>query len=148
MSSDFLEGFTENLFIETPQSSEVLVGQQDQLVLLEVAQQGPPGPKGDKGDKGDARTIALRMVTTPPILILNGQIALALMPLGDVVWNTALVYTDLQPSDIDQTGMLLGDRNYPIEEHVVRTSGSAVLFTSTPPRDGLYAVVSYLSAAS
>ena len=119
-----------------------------------VELRGPKGARGDRGPGGgggggNTATVvlgAMQMVTTPPIPIVGGRIALPSLPSGNVVWNTVLVYTDLQPSDFDSSGMLIGNRNYPVEDHVVRTSGATVIFT-TPPADGLHAVVSYITAA-
>ncbi len=116
--------------------------------------QGSRGPTGGSGSLGDIDTppapapssAELRMHTTRPLRVSNGQLTLPSMPLGDVVWNQALVYLDLTPSDLDGTGALRGDRNYLVEEHVVRTEGRVVHFVSTAP-DGLHAVVSYLGTA-
>lgn len=123
------------------------------------------GPKGERGPTGysagggswgyndtpatvppPTTTTALRMYTTRPLRVSNGQLTLPSMPLGDVVWNQALVYLDLTPGDLDGTGALRGDRNYLVEEHAVRTEGRVVHFVSTVP-DGLHAVVSYLGTA-
>lgn len=109
----------------TMQASAVLVLQPDAPHIIEVG------------------VAPLRMHTTRPLLVSNGQLTLPSMPLGDVVWGKALVYLDLTEDDFDDTGTLRGDRNYLVEEHAVRTEGRVVHFVSTAP-DGLHAVVSYL----
>lgn len=101
---------------------------------------GPPGPQGEPGP------VALRMVTTVPLPIFAGAAQLPSAPVGDVVWNMALVYLDLRPGDFDASGALRADRNYLVEEHIVRTAGSSVIFTHAPPADGCHAVVTYLFA--
>lgn len=120
-------GHSLQLYPSTP-SSTVLVLQHDAPRIIEVG--APP----------------LRMHTTRPLQVLDGRFLLPSMPLGDVVWNKALVYLDLTEDDFDDTGTLRGDRDYAVEEHVVRTEGRVVHFVSTAP-DGLHAVVSYLGTA-
>lgn len=102
---------------------------------------GPPGPRGEPGP------VALRMVTTAPLPIFAGAAQLPHTPVGDVVWNMALVYVDLTPADFDADGALLANRSYVVEDHLVRTIGSTVFFTDPPPHDGAHGVVSYLTAA-
>lgn len=115
----------------------------EEVVVVEIvteAEQGPPGPPGDSS------TLALRLVTTNPLRITAGQMELTTVPLGGVVWNMALVYVDLTPADFDASGALRADRDYLVEEHIVRTTDSSVIFTHAPPADGCHAVVTYLSA--
>lgn len=120
-------GHSLQLYPSTP-SSTVLVLQHDAPRIIEVG------------------VAPLRMHTTRPLQVLDGRFVLPSMPLGDVVWNKALVYLDLTEDDFDDTGTLRGDRDYAVEEHVVRTEGRVVHFVSTAP-DGLHAVVSYLGTA-
>ena len=110
------------------QASTVLVLQPDAPHIIEVG------------------VAPLRMHTTRPLLVSDGRFVLPSMPLGDVVWNKALVYLDLTEDDLDDTGSLRGDRDYAVEEHVVRTEGRVVHFVSAAP-DRLHAVVRYLGTA-
>lgn len=104
---------------------------------------GPPGPKGERGDT----TAAIRLITTPPLLITAGSCTLPCTPLGTVVWNMALVYLDLTPDDFDATGALRADRDYLVEDRFVRTEGDTIIFPNPVTADGLYAVVSYIAIA-
>jgi hypothetical protein len=115
---------------------------------------GPEGKRGPPGAAGFSTSsyeptspisVSVQMVTTKPLEIDRGKIQLPSSPLGNVVWNTALVYVDLKESDLDGFGELIGNRDYPVEEHTVKTFGSTVVFT-TPVKNGLHAVVSYLTA--
>lgn len=108
-----------------------------EMAAVLIGPQGVPGPDGP----------AVELVTTPPLSVSGGQITLARVPRGTVVWDMALVYVDLTPADFDTAGALLANRSYVVEEHLVRTLGSTVIFTDPPPHDGTYAVVSYLTAA-
>lgn len=115
-------------------ATEMLIEKVQIIEIFEVGQQGPPGP-------------AAKLVTTKPLLIQSSQITLPSAPLGAVIWNMALVYLDLTPDDFDAAGVLLTDRDYLVEDHLVQTAGASVLFTHPAPADGLYAVVSYITAA-
>lgn len=121
-----------------------------------VELRGPKGARGDRGPGGmggmggaqsAAAAVALRLVTTAPLPVFAGAVQLPSVPVGEVVWNMAVVYLDLTPADLDASGALRADRNYLIEEHIVRTTDSSVIFTHAPPADGCHAVVTYLSAA-
>lgn len=101
---------------------------------------------GDVLVPGGGTTPAVQMVTTDPLPVVSGGISLPLAPIGNVVWNTALVYVDLTPDDLDPAGALRGTRDYQVQEHVVRTVGNQVVFVSQPPDDS-HAVVSYLVAS-
>lgn len=126
-STGLVAGYSLQLHTTT-QASTVLVLQPDAPHIIEVG------------------VAPLRIHTTRPLLVSDGRFVLPSMPLGDVVWNKALVYLDLTEDDLDDTGSLRGDRDYAVEEHVVRTEGRVVHFVSTAP-DGLHAVVSYLGTA-
>lgn len=94
----------------------------------------------------DVGITPIRMTTTKPLLVVSGQAQLPSTPLGDVVWNKALVYVDVAAGDFDADGNLLGDRDYLVMEHLVKTSGNSILFLGTVD-DGSWAVVSYLTTA-
>lgn len=135
----------ESVVLAEEQDSLILIEREVETILLTDAQQGPPGPPGAKGDTS---TIDITLTTTNPLEIVGGAIALPTAPMGGVVvWHMALVYLDLTPADFDTAGVLLADRAYLVEDHLVRVVGSSVVFTSPPPADGLHAVVSYLAAA-
>lgn len=89
-------------------------------------------------------TPAVAMMTTGPLLVRNNFFTLPSTPLGSVVWNTAQLFLDLTAADMDASGQLLGNRDYLVEEHIVKTIGNQVVFPTAVP-DGKYAVVSYLS---
>lgn len=114
-------------------ATELLIEKVRVVEFFESVGQGLPGP-------------AASLTTTKPIPIQLGRIALPTAPMGGVVWNMALVYVDLTPADFDAAGALLANRNYLVEDHLVRVAGSSVVFTNPPPADGLHAVVSYLAA--
>lgn len=87
----------------------------------------------------------LRLVTTLPLPIQGGRIALPSKPFGDVMWGLALVYADLTPDDFSTNGELLFDRPYLIEEHNgIMVVGATAIFTGVSDElDGKHAVVSY-----
>lgn len=145
MSDSFFLVPTVETIVEPSSANTVIV---EQVIVTEILEIGIQGPPGIPGPKGDVSVVPIRMVTTPPIQVLGGQMQLPSIPLGDVVWNTAIVYSDLQFSDLDPSGALSGTRDYPVAEHIVRTNGGVVIFTAPPPQDGLYAVVSYLTAGA
>ena len=90
---------------------------------------------------------SVQLITTDPLPVIDGKITLPTAPLGVVVFNTAIVYIDLTPDDLDNTGKLLCLRDYVVEEHIVRTVNSEVIFMSAIS-DGSYVVVSYLTIAT
>jgi hypothetical protein len=90
------------------------------------------------------------LVTSNPLLITNGVFVLPSTAIGDIVWNTALVFLDINPStDLNPNGSLLMTKDYCVEEHMglsidtdkqtVRLLGSGGLLNN------LYACVSYLT---
>lgn len=115
-----------------------LLEQIEVIEIIEVAHQGPPGSSLGR---------PIHLITTSPLPIAAGRCMLPSAPLGAVIWNMALVYLDLTPDDFDAAGVLLTDRDYLVEDHLVQTAGASVLFTHPAPADGLYAVVSYITAA-
>lgn len=89
----------------------------------------------------------LKLTTTKPIPIIAGKIQLPSQPLGDLVHNEARVYLDLTGIDFTASGMLKGNRDYLVEEHVnVIVDGSTAIFTNaTQSIEGRFAVVSYIA---
>lgn len=72
------------------------------------------------------------VVTTEKTLIQNNTISLDTIPLGDLIWNKAIIYDDV-------------DSNLIVSEVTCSTEGNNVLFDSNDNVNGKYCVVSYFS---
>ncbi|WP_412479922.1 hypothetical protein [Azonexus sp. IMCC34839] len=123
--------------IEAP--SDIDFSHSDSVLRLEVlnALRGPPGIPGG----------GVRIVTTPPTEIVDGKLQLPFKAIGDVIWNMALIYCDLEPGDLLEDGRLSGDKEYVVEEQnnvFVSDDGMYAVFMDIDvARRGLFAVVSY-----
>lgn len=88
------------------------------------------------------------LFTTNPIKIMNNRCILPSTPLGNIVWNMALIYEDLTQEDFSSDGSLKGDRDYTAAEVTGFTlSGKAIGFAATDRSflNNKHAVFSYLS---
>lgn len=101
---------------------------------------------GDLTFAGGGVASSVRLVTTDPLPVLEGTVSLPSTPIGDIIWNVALVYTDVTVDDLTVLGKLRGTRDYQIQEHIVKVVDGELVFSS-PIIDGSYVVVSYLASA-
>lgn len=88
------------------------------------------------------------LFTTNPIKIMNNRCILPSTPLGNIVWNMALIFEDLTATDFAADGSLKGDRDYVAAECTGFTlNGKAVSFAATDRSflNNKYAVFTYLS---
>lgn len=104
------------------------------IKILTVGIQGPAGPIGGKGDQG---VPFAELITTPMLPIINNYCDLPREPIGDLVFNMALVFT----MDINE--------QFVMEEHdqvMIINAGKKIKFVDKGyDFTGKYAVVSYLS---
>jgi hypothetical protein len=81
--------------------------------------------------------------TTNPMLITDGFAEIGYYVNGGVVMNSAIVFLDLSENDFDNSGKLLYNRDYLVEDHFgVTVIGSKLQLPLH--LDGKYAVVSYV----
>lgn len=113
--------------------------QNNVIKILSVGTQGPAGPRGDQGFQG---VPFAELVTTPMLPIINNRCNLPSQPIGDLVFNMALVFT-LAPVGQEQFGQFV------MEEHddvVIDSVAQQIHFLDTYyDFTGKYAVVSYLA---
>ena len=150
------------LVIQTAPPDVLLVETEVAPETIEIISQGPQGPAGpgvpSDGDtdqvlvKASEAPFDTRWQTAPRIIspnpepILNHRFTLPTRPLGDIIWNSVMVYVDLTPADMVD-GVLIGDREYVVQDHNgnVVPGTSEVQIRNPESLDGYYAVVSYLS---
>jgi hypothetical protein len=83
------------------------------------------------------------LVTTDPILISQGYADIGYAVTGDLLMNSAIVFLDLSENDFDNSGKLLYNRDYLVEDHFgVTVIGSKLQLPLH--LDGKYVVVSYV----
>jgi hypothetical protein len=81
--------------------------------------------------------------TTNPMLITDGFAEIGYYVNGGVVMNSAIVFLDLSENDFDNSGKLLYNRDYLVEDHFgVTVVGSKLQLPLY--LNGKYAVVSYV----
>lgn len=144
------------LIVQTDAAMTVLAIEPEREVTVLGAVMGAPGvgiPGGGSAGqiirKGYGNLTQwvepLRLVTTLPLPIQGGRIALPSRPVGDVVWGLALVYTDLAPEDFNAAGELTLSRDYLVEERTgIVVVGTTAIFSGVSDElDGKHAVVSY-----
>lgn len=126
----------------------LFTGKQDQLVSGENIKtlngQSLLGPGNLNVTEGGVAT-SIKLVTTKPLPVFSNKVLLPHTPIGDIIWNTALVYIDLVESDLDANGALLRTRDYQVQEHLVTIVDNELSLSSAVP-DGTFIVVSYLTA--
>jgi len=104
------------------------------IKILTVGIQGPAGPVGNTGSQG---VPFAELITTPMLPIINNYCALPREPIGDLVFNMALVFT----VDVND--------QFVMEEHdqvmIIKGTQNIKFLDQEYDFTGKYAVVSYLS---
>ena len=91
----------------------------------------------------DSNSNTFSLTTTNPMLITNGLAEIGHYVNNGVVMNSAIVFLDLSENDFDNSGKLLYNRDYLVEDHFgVTVIGSKLQLPLH--LDGKYAVVSYV----
>lgn len=92
------------------------------------------------------------LVTSHPKKIKDGMFTLDTPAIGGVVWNMALVFTNITDSDLNPDGSLKYDRDYEIEEHVGVVVSDDTVTVAIPGDSSLienkFAQVSYVTCQS
>ena len=167
---DIIKENSNELVVVSPLETSLVITEDAEFRVVEVIDRGVQGEQGIQGNPPEHRwlgtalafknadgswgdsinligpplEVTIALVTTKPIQIQDNIAILPSLPYGDVVWNTAQVFTDLTVDDFNSEGNLLNNRDYLVESHLVKTLGNQVVFSSSMST-GLYAVVSYLA---